>query len=48
MVNQQSEVVDRIEYAVENSRVKVEAGVRQLEQASKYQNRNRKASCFFN
>jgi len=45
MVNQQSEVVDRIEYAVENTGVQVEAGVRQLEQTSKYQNKNRKYKC---
>jgi syntaxin 16 len=45
MVQEQSGVVDRIDYHVENTHIKVEEGVRQLQKASNYQKRNRKCVC---
>jgi len=45
MVHEQSGVVDRIDYNVENTHVKVEEGVKHLQTAANYQKRNRK--CMF-
>lgn len=45
MVSQQGEIVDRIDYSIENAGVKVEQGLEQLKKASKYQKANRKMKC---
>jgi len=45
MVSEQGEVVDRIDYNIENTSVKVEQGLEQLKKASKYQKNNRKMKC---
>jgi len=45
MVQEQSGVVDRIDYNVENTHVKVEEGVKHLQKAANYQRRNRKCVC---
>ena len=47
MVSEQGEVVDRIDYNIENPTIKVEQGVEQLRKASKYQANNRKMKCIF-
>ena len=41
----QGEVVDRIEYNVEHTQMKVEAGVAELRQAERYQRKNWKMKC---
>lgn len=45
MVSEQGEVVDRIDYNIENTSIKVEQGLEQLKKASKYQKKNRKMKC---
>ena len=45
MVSQQGEMVDRIDYSIENASIKVEEGLEQLKKASKYQKSNRKMKC---
>jgi len=45
MVTEQGEVVDRIDYNIENTSIKVEQGLEQLKKASKYQKSNRKMKC---
>jgi len=45
MVTEQGEVVDRIDYNIENTSIKVEEGLEQLKKASKYQKKNRKMKC---
>jgi len=45
MVSEQGEIVDRIDYNIENTSLKVEAGLKQLQQAEKYQANNRKMKC---
>merc|ERR1719219_2626520 len=45
MVSQQGEIVDRIDYNIENAGIKVEEGLEQLKKASKYQKTNRKMKC---
>ena len=45
MVTEQGGMVDRIDYNVENTHVKVEEGVKQLRKAADYQKRNRKCVC---
>ena len=45
MVSQQGEIVDRIDYSIENASIKVEEGLEQLKKASKYQKSNRKMKC---
>jgi syntaxin 16 len=45
MVHEQSGVVDRIDYNVETTHVKVEEGVKHLQKAASYQKRNRKCVC---
>ena len=45
MVSQQGEMVDRIDYNIENAGIKVEEGLEQLKKASKYQKTNRKMKC---
>merc|ERR1712130_152372 len=44
-VTEQGEVVDRIDYNIENTSIKVEHGLEQLKKASKYQKSNRKMKC---
>ncbi len=41
----QGEVVDRIDCNIENTQVKVEAGVEELKKAERYQRKNRKMKC---
>ena len=45
MVTEQGEVVDRIDYNIENTSIKVEEGLEQLKKASKYQKSSRKMKC---
>jgi len=45
MVTEQGEVVDRIDYNIENTSIKVEHGLEELKKASKYQKSNRKMKC---
>ena len=45
MVQEQGEMVDRIDVNIENAGIKVEEGLKQLQQASKYQASNRKMKC---
>jgi syntaxin 16 len=45
MVSEQAAMVDRIDYNVENTHVKVEEGNKHLQKAANYQKRNRK--CVF-
>jgi len=45
MVTEQAGIVDRIDYNVENTHVRVEEGVKHLQKAATYQTRNRK--CIF-
>jgi len=45
MVAEQGEVVDRIEVNIEQASIKVEHGLKELQQASKYQKQNRKLKC---
>lgn len=45
MVSEQADMVDRIDYHVENTHIKVEEGTKQLQKAANYQRRNRK--CVF-
>ncbi|CAG7817671.1 unnamed protein product, partial [Allacma fusca] len=45
MVSEQTGVIDRIDYNVENTHVKVEEGVKQLRKAADYQKKNRKCVC---
>jgi len=45
MVSEQGEIVDRIDYNIENTSLKVEAGLKQLQKAEKYQSKNRKMKC---
>jgi syntaxin 16 len=47
MVQEQTGMVDRIDYNVENTHVKVEEGVKHLQKAANYQKRNRKCVCVF-
>lgn len=45
MVSEQGEMVDRIDYNIEHAGIKVEEGLKQLQQASKQQAKNRKMKC---
>jgi syntaxin 16 len=45
MVSEQGEMVDRIDVNIENASVKVDEGLKQLQQASKMQKKNRKMKC---
>jgi len=45
MVSEQGEIVDRIDYNIETSSIKVEAGLQQLRKAEQYQGKNRKMKC---
>ena len=45
MVSEQGEMVDRIDYNIEHAGIKVEEGLKQLQQASKHQAKNRKMKC---
>lgn len=45
MVAEQGEIVDRIDYNIENTQIKVEEGLKQLKKAEKYQSKNRKMQC---
>merc|ERR1711934_244465 len=45
MVSEQGEMVDRIDVNIENASIKVDEGLRQLQQAHKYQKANRKMKC---
>lgn len=45
MVSEQGEIVDRIDYNIENASIKVEHGLEELKKASKYQKSNRKMKC---
>jgi len=45
MVSEQGEIVDRIDYNIENTSLKVENGLEQLKKANKYQSKNRKMKC---
>jgi len=45
MVSEQAGVIDRIDYNVENTHIKVEDGVKHLQKAANYQKRNRKCVC---
>lgn len=45
MVKEQADMVDRIDYHVETTHIKVEEGTKQLQKAANYQRRNRK--CIF-
>lgn len=47
MVSEQGEVVDRIDYNIENTQIKVDEGLKQLKKAEKYQSKNRKMKCIF-
>jgi len=47
MVSEQGEVVDRIDYNIENTQIKVEEGLKQLKKAEKYQSKNLKMKCIF-
>ena len=43
--NFQGQVIDRIDHNIENTQIKVEAGLKQLKQADSYQKKNRKMKC---
>jgi len=45
MVSEQGEMVDRIDYNIENASIKVQSGLKELQQAEKYQSKNRKMKC---
>ncbi len=45
LVSEQGGVIDRIDYNVENTHVKVEEGVKHLQKAANFQKRNRKCVC---
>ena len=45
MVSEQGEMVDRIDVNIENASIKVDEGLRQLQQAHKHQKANRKMKC---
>ena len=45
MVSEQGEMVDRIDVNIENASIKVDEGLRQLQQAHKHQKNNRKMKC---
>jgi len=45
MVSEQGEIVDRIDYNIENASIKIEAGLEQLKKAEEYQGKNRKMKC---
>jgi len=45
MVSEQGEIVDRIDYNIENTSIKVEEGLKQLKLAAKHQGKNRKMKC---
>ena len=45
MVQEQGEVVDRIDYNIEQASVRVDAGLEQLQKASRYQKSNAKMKC---
>jgi len=45
MVSEQGEVVDRIDFNIENASIKVESGLKELQKAEKYQSKNRKMKC---
>ena len=47
MVSEQGEMVDRIDYNIENTGIKVEEGLKQLQKASKHQQKNFKMKCIF-
>jgi len=45
MVSEQGEMVDRIDYNIENASIKVQSGLKELQLAEKYQSKNRKMKC---
>lgn len=45
MVQEQGTVLDRIDYNIENTQIKVTEGFRQLQKADMYQRKNRKMAC---
>jgi len=45
MISEQGELVDRIDYNIENTSIKVEKGLDQLKKANRYQKNNRKMKC---
>ena len=45
MVAEQGEMVDRIDVNIENANIKVDEGLKQLQQAHRYQKNNRKMKC---
>jgi len=45
MVSEQGEIVDRIDYNIESTSIKVEEGLKQLKLAAKHQGKNRKLKC---
>ena len=47
MVSEQGSVIDRIDYNVEHTQIKVKDGLEQLKKAERYQRKNRKMKCIF-
>jgi len=45
MISEQGQVIDRIDHSIENTSLKVEAGLNELKQADRYQKKNRKMKC---
>ncbi len=45
MVTEQGTIVDRIDYNIESTNIKVEEGLRQIKKASKYQQQDKKMHC---
>ena len=45
MVIEQGTIIDRIDYNIENTSIKVEDGVQQLKKAAQYQRNDRKMQC---
>lgn len=45
MISEQGQVIDRIDHSIENTSLKVEAGMNELKKADKYQKKNRKMKC---
>jgi len=45
MISEQGQVVDRIDHNIENTSLKVEAGLNELKKADQYQKKNRKMKC---
>ena len=41
----QGQVIDRIDHSIENTSLKVEAGLNELKKAERYQKKNRKMKC---